>query len=244
MSTPLTFAVHPLGDSALVIDLGQTVSEEVNDRVLELRDWFIENRIPGVRDLVPAYNSLTLYFDPYIIINGLSSGKTAFQFLREKAEEAWNGRRSGTARPSRLIEIPVCYDPGLGYDLKLVAAARSITVEELIELHSAQTYRVYMIGFLPGFPYMGRLHEKLLMPRKSVPRTAVAPGSVGITGWQTGIYPLESPGGWQIIGRTPFQLFDASRKPSALLQTGDHVKFYSISIDEFNSFKSPEWPSR
>ena len=237
MNIPLTFSVHPLGDSALVIDLGQTVSEQVNDRVLELRDWFLDHPIKGIRDIVPAYSSLTLYFDPYIINKSHYGVTSAFQFLKGKAEEAWDSRPRETGQHSRIFEIPVCYDPDFGYDLKLVAAARSLTVEQVIDLHTAQTYRVYMIGFLPGFPYMGRLNEKLLMPRKSVPRQAVAPGSVGITGWQTGIYPLESPGGWQIIGRTPHRLFDPALQPATMLQTGDQVKFYSISMEEFNNIK-------
>jgi inhibitor of KinA len=139
---------------------------------------------------------------------------------------------------SRQIEIPVCYYPSLAPDLQSLADEKNLQVEEVIQLHTSRTYRVYMIGFLPGFAYMGKVDEHISMPRKTNPRTLVAEGSVGIAGEQTGIYPLDSPGGWNIIGQTPLRLFDAQKDELVLLRTGDSIKFFPIRLKEFLQMKS------
>jgi inhibitor of KinA len=138
---------------------------------------------------------------------------------------------------SRKIRVPVCYDDAFGPDLAAVATAHGLPVPEVIDLHTSRPYYVYLIGFLPGFAYMGSVDERIATPRRSSPRTMVAAGSVGIAGEQTGIYPFDSPGGWQLLGRTPLRLFDASRSEPALLQPGDEVQFYPIDIAEYNTLQ-------
>jgi inhibitor of KinA len=136
------------------------------------------------------------------------------------------------------MKIPVCYAKRFAPDLEELAAGKNLTVANVIHLHTASTYRVYMIGFLPGFPYMGKVDSCIATPRRSSPRTGIPAGSVGIAGQQTGIYPLSSPGGWNIIGRTPLQLFDKNRDHPVLLQPGDNITFYSITEDEFENYQS------
>ncbi len=142
----------------------------------------------------------------------------------------------------KLVHIPVCYEPSLGPDLELVASEKQLAIEEIIRLHSGRAYRVYMIGFLPGFPYMAAVDDRIVMSRKNKPRAVIPAGSVGLAGLQTGIYPLDSPGGWQIIGRTPVKLFDKDNTNFLRINAGDAVQFYAVSRTEFDklqNFKSP-----
>jgi inhibitor of KinA len=136
-------------------------------------------------------------------------------------------------RGKNIKRIPVCYDPSFGYDLYSVAEEKQLTVEEVIKVHTSEVYRVYMIGFLPGFPYMASVNERIEVSRKPKPRTLVKSGSVGLAGRQTGIYPMDSPGGWQIIGRIPMKLFDRNRPGSQIIKAGDYVQFYPIALKEF-----------
>lgn len=197
--------------------------------------WLRQHAFEGIKDLVAAYSSLMVMYDPFLVYNKYAPKSTVFDFVKNKLKEAFEAAEGGASIQIREFSVPVCYHPDFGYDLKLMAAARQISINELIHLHCSKSYRVYMIGFLPGFAYMGKVHEKLAMPRKSQPREVEA-GSVGIAGWQTGIYPLPSPGGWQIIGRTPLKLFEQMKDSPVLLAAGDTVKFYPISREEFESY--------
>ena len=136
----------------------------------------------------------------------------------------------------RLIKIPVCYAPTFGWDLAEIAAQTGLLLSEIIEIYTSVKYKVYMIGFLPGFAYMGEVDERIAVPRKREPRLKIEPGCVGIAGRQTGIYPLASPGGWQIVGRTPLKLFDKNKSEAVLLKAGDEIQFFSISEDEFENY--------
>ena len=210
--------IYPLGDRALTLEFGNVIDENINDRVIALFEELKSRKIKGITDLVPAYCSLTLHFD----------GK--YNDVKELVEEIIAGkagrREELTASPSpRQIKIPVCYDKAFGTDLETIAALNNITVDEIIALHSNKTYRVYMLGFLPGFPYMGITDPKIEIQRKPQP-VMVKTGAVGIAGKQTGIYPLDSPGGWQIIGRTPMKLFDPLNENPSLLKPGDEVSFH------------------
>lgn len=227
------YKLYALGDRAAVIDLGNTISEELNRKVLSMHAWMRLHPFPGLRDLVAAYSSLTVLYDPLMLRRESGHNETAFEQVKHRLEEAWVAVNEADKVSPRTISIPVCYDPAFGYDLEEMAAAKNLAVPELISLHCSTTYRVYMLGFLPGFAYMGKVDERLVMPRRSQPRE-VAAGSVGIAGWQTGIYPLSSPGGWQIIGRAPVKLFDKTNEPPALLAAGDSVQFYSITKEEFD----------
>jgi inhibitor of KinA len=229
-----SYQIYTLGDQAAVLDLGNNISEALNSKVLAMQEWLRQHPFTGLKDLVAAYSSLTVLYDPFIINKQHHLRSTAFEFVKARLEEAWPLAEPANNAPARVVSIPVCYDPKFGYDLEAVAAAKGISIEELIHIHSSAVYRVYMLGFLPGFAYMGKLDERLETPRKTVPREQVAAGSVGIAGKQTGIYPLPSPGGWHVIGRTPLKLFDPVHEPPALLKAGDEVRFYHISLEAYN----------
>lgn len=223
--------IYPLGGQAIVVSFGNVISPELNDRVIALRHWVYSQNFPGVVDIVTAYSSLSICYDPVGLMRaGIESPYT---FLKERLQHApWDDlqRRSASME---VHEIPVCYDPALAPDLARLSREKNITIDEIIALHTSTTYRVFMIGFLPGFPYLGEVAAELQASRHATPRQVVA-GSVGLAGRQTGIYPTNSPGGWQIIGRTPLSMFRLDHNPPARLTAGDRVKFFSVSRSEFN----------
>ena len=195
--------ILPCGDSALSVEFGSVIDPLINLQVQALFTKLKAESPEGVIDLVPTYRSLLVQYDPTVLsFNELQKRVFSFDDLSKGVVETGG----------RLVEIPVCYGKEFGPDLQEVAAFLHLTEEEVIEIHSKVLYYVYMIGFTPGFPYMGGLDPKLFMPRKKVPREFVPAGTVGIADQQTGIYPLDSPGGWQLIGRTPVKLFDLGRK--------------------------------
>jgi inhibitor of KinA len=235
MSDLNTYRISPLNECAAVINFGNIISEPVNNRVLSIRSWLLHHPFTGLKDMVAAYSSLTIYYDAALIYNTYPPGHTVFDLVKSRLEEAC-AMATEVEVSSKAVSIPVCYDPVFGYDLALVAEEKNISAEELVQLHCSKSYRVYMLGFLPGFAYMGKVDERLVIPRKPLPREQVAGGSVGIAGWQTGIYPSTSPGGWQIIGRTPMQLFNPRHDPPVVLSAGDTVTFYPISVEEFQNY--------
>jgi inhibitor of KinA len=227
------FTISPLGDGALLVSFGNVIDEEVNKTVLQLFHQ-LKNRWPFVPDLVPAYSSLAVYYD---VLALHTKEKPAFEQMKEVLLPFLQ-KQNEESNPGRDIAIPVCYESAFALDLEELAAQKKLSPAEVVQLHANTTYRVYMIGFLPGFPYMGKVDSRIAAPRRSNSRTSVPAGSVGIAGEQTGIYPFASPGGWNIIGRTPLPLFDKDRKEPVLLQPGDNVTFYPISEDEFENYQS------
>ena len=226
------YTIFPLGDAALTIDFGNRIENDNNRKVLQLFKR-LQHLSPFIRDTIPAYSSIAVYYDVMALH---TKERTAYEVVKEMVEPLINeSREAGIS--GRKIRIPVCYAAPYAPDLKELAQQKNLSVDEVIELHTARTYRVYMIGFLPGFPYMGKVNERIAMPRKSQPRTAVPAGAVGIAGEQTGVYPLTSPGGWNIIGQTPLRLFDAAKEDAVLLQPGDEVSFYTITEDEFTNYQ-------
>jgi len=212
-----------MGDRSLLVELGDTISPDVNRRVQQLMLQLRQAPLPGVREIAPGYRSLLVVYDPLTI---------ALAELKERiAEAAAQPGIAGLPQAKRLA-VPVFYGGNYGPDLEAVADHLSISTDEVIRLHTETIYRVYMIGFTPGYPYMGELPAALAVPRRSTPRTRVPKGSVGIAQRQTGIYPVESPGGWQIIGWTPLELFDPSRQLPSLLEMGDRVKFEAVRLVE------------
>lgn len=236
MSSSLAYQIYPCGDHAITITWSDTISLEANQQVLAVYHYLRERKIAGVLDLIPAYTSLTLVYDLAMLIKK-NPDQSVYTMMESQLQEAARLVTLDTATIPNRITIPVCYDLLLAPDLVELAALRQLSVEEVIQLHTAQTYRVYMIGFLPGFAYMGSVDARIRTARKANPRTKVPAGSVGIAGEQTGIYPLDSPGGWQLIGQTPLQLFDATRTDPCLLQPGDEVQFCSISLTAFHKLK-------
>lgn len=221
--------ILPLGDRALIVEFGDPSSTELSARIAALAYRLRSSPPPGVLDVVPAYTTLTLHFDPASI----GSGNTPFEALAEQVG-AWLNDEPGTAiPPSRLVEIPVCYGGTFGEDLEALARQHGLSTGEVIAIHSGAEYSVHMLGFVPGFAYLGGLDPRLFTPRRSAPRLRVPAGSLGIGGEQTGIYPLEAPGGWQLIGRTPLQLFTPQADPPCLLTAGDRVRFLPISPSQF-----------
>ena len=223
---------HPayriMGDRALLVELGDGISPLVNKKVRELFLCLKNNRVVGVVETVPSYRSLLIVYDPLKIT--LSALKERLNKLHTTID------RSEIPKP-RTLETPVVYGGEYGPDLDWVAEFHRVPPEEIIRLHTGTTYRVYMIGFTPGFAYMGQLPDAIITPRRETPRTAVPRGSVGIAQSQTGVYPVESPGGWQIIGRTPLRLFDPEKWPPTPLEMGDLVKFLSIKEEEMTRWE-------
>jgi len=226
------FTISPLGDGALLVSFGNVIDEEVNKKVLQLFQQ-LENQRSFIQDLVPAYSSLTVYYDVLALHTKETS---AFERARELLLPLLNQIETNDASPGRDIAIPVCYAKCFAPDLEELAVQKNLSPAGVIQLHTSRSYRVYMIGFLPGFPYMGKVDSRIATPRKRHPRLAIPAGSVGIAGEQTGVYPFASPGGWNIIGRTPLPLFDSERKEPVLLQPGDNVTFYPISEDAFENY--------
>ena len=239
----MTFA--PLGDSAVVVTLGQSIEVSTLDRVRAIAAAVESARASGILDVVPAYTTVTVFYDPVAFTTGPASVyEHIVAFLRERikaAERGWLGLIGANREPkpaaAKTVEIPVCYGGEFGPDLEEVARHCRLSVREVIAQHTAGKYVVQAIGFAPGFCYLGGLAPALHTPRRPTPRPAVAPGSVGI-GWQhTGVYPAATPGGWQLIGRTPLTMFDVEREHPSLLAVGDHVNFGSIKPEEFTAWK-------
>lgn len=232
----MIYNIYPLGDSALTIDFGNRIEETINKHVLARFYALQKNPLPAMIEAVPAYASLTVFYDPFKIKKvHITLTGSAYEWMKIQTEN-WLKRNIPIGGETKnLLTIPVCYDDEYAPDLEYICETKKISKEELVSIHTGKNYRVYMLGFLPGFAYMGELDEAISFPRKQKPNITAA-GSVGIAGKQTGIYPLQSPGGWQIIGRTPLKMFDAAKECPTLLQAGDEVRFKSISKYEFNHY--------
>jgi inhibitor of KinA len=236
--------IVPLGDSALIVRVREQFDdapEETLDEVLRCFQKLCEAAIPGVIELAPAYTSVAVFFDPITVARSSETPDKVFDWLATRIQIALANRNaSRRARVSkgdvRIVEIPVCYNAEFAPDLDDVAGHARITTKEVVDLHSTADYRVACIGFVPGFPFLAGLPEELATPRRKVPRKEIPPGSVGIGGAQTGIYPLRSPGGWNLIGRTPLKLFDPTKNPPAVLRPGDRVRFGVITREQFAAF--------
>jgi inhibitor of KinA len=217
----------PLGDSALVISWSEELDDAVLARVSALADAIARAALPGVLDIVPAFSSVTVHFDLHEV-GSISEFEKALLAQAQRVEASIVG-----APPPRSVEIPVCYGGEFGPDLDAIARHARLTRSQAIAVHAEAEYRVHAIGFMPGFGYLGGLPAKLHTPRRATPRASVAAGSVGVGGAQTGVYPATTPGGWNIIGRTPLRMFDLQRSESSLLRVGDRVVFRPITEEEF-----------
>jgi KipI family sensor histidine kinase inhibitor len=212
------------GDTLLLVEFGDRIDPEVNDRVVRVAGLLDAAGIPGVRDVVPAYAAVGVHFDP-LCTDLATLERAVFHAARE------SGRKPTTA--PRRVEIPVCYGGAHGPDLDEVARWAGLTADEVVRHHVGRTYRVYMLGFLPGFAYMAHVDAAIAIPRQRTPRERVLVGSVAIAGEQTGVYPAPSPGGWHVIGRSPVRMFTMETRPVSRCQPGDEVRFVRISAAEF-----------
>lgn len=233
--------IIPLGDSALLVRVCETaagISDESLSAVLNALHKLRAAGIPGVIELAPAYATIGLFFDPARVISAGAKPEAVFDWMAEKVREAISQRKKIVAKTtSREVEIPVCYDSEFALDLDEVARHAGLSQKEVIDLHSATRYRVSCLGFTPGFPFLSGLPQKLITPRRATPRKEILAGSVAIGGRQTGVYPIKSPGGWNVIGRTPLRLFDPNKNPPALLRIGDRVRFRQITHEKFEAFQ-------
>ena len=223
MSTP--YRIVPAGDSAIVVEFEERIDPAVNARAIACAEAIQAAALPGVRDVVPTYRSVAIYFDP------LRTDSDALLACVDR-EAARSLASASAAREA--IRIPVCYGAELGPDLAGVAAFARMDEDAVVRAHTAVTYRVFMLGFVPGFAYLGIVDERISMPRHATPRVRVPAGSVAIAGVQTGIYPIDTPGGWQVIGRTPIKPFDPDRAEPFLMRAGDAVRFHAIAREEFD----------
>ncbi len=240
--------IIPLGDSALIVRVRERFEdspEETLDEVLQTFQQLRSAAIPGVIELAPAYTTVAVFFNPVAVAKARERPDEVFGWLREQilhvlapTRRGGRGKRRKTKRTIRSVEIPVCYDPEFAPDLDDVARRAGLSTKEVVDLHSVAEYRVACIGFVPGFSFLAGLPKKLATPRRDTPRKEIPSGSVGIGGAQTGIYPLRSPGGWNLIGRTPLNLFNPKKNPPTLLSAGDRVRFRPITREEFESFNA------
>ncbi|MFT3703668.1 MAG: 5-oxoprolinase subunit PxpB [Agriterribacter sp.] len=236
MYAPANHSIFPLGDTAVVVDFGNYIDKSINETVLALHAHLSAHPFKGFVESVPAYSSLTIHYNPWLLRNENSWGGTISEWVTEKVNQLIGEAQKQPDITSREISVPVCYEKSYAVDMEAVCNAKKLTAKEIIHLHTSMHYRVYMLGFLPGFAYMGEVDAQLIMPRKPVPQNIVA-GSVGITGRQTGIYPLNSPGGWNIIGRTPLPLFESNKDViTTYFKAGDIVRFHPISSHEFENY--------
>lgn len=230
--------IRPLGDSALVLQIGHDINVTIHQQLIQLIQWIEKDPFEGFLEVVPSYNSLTVYYNPVIVHQSYHlQGTTAFQKVSEFIEEYLNNLDHIPEQNKQFIDIPVVYGGAFGPDLEYVAQFNHLSVDEVINIHSKANYLVYMIGFAPGFPFLGGMDDIIATPRRSSPRSSIPSRSVGIAGKQTGIYPLETPGGWQIIGRTPLDLFLPDQHPPTLLQSGDYIRFVPITPPEYEKLR-------
>ena len=230
--SPERVMISPLGDQVLSLCLGDCISEEVSIRVRRALSRFEAENIEGITDLQPTYTGITVVYDPMVIRYGELSERL-HKLLESPGMYA-------EEKIGRLVEIPVCYGGKYGPDLESVAAHHRMSAEEVIAIHASRQYTIAMLGFLPGFPYLRGLSSRLFTPRLSSPRVRIPAGSVGIGGEQTGVYPVESPGGWRLIGRTPLLLFDPRRKEAIPYRAGDRIRFRPITEAEYEALRKEQ----
>lgn len=229
----MRFTILPYGDRALLINFEQKIDPLINDVVVALKNAIEQAKIDGITYFIPAYCSLTIGYKPeqitYPILAKVIEQIGANDLLANSID--------GIGQNTRQLTVPVCYEMPYALDLESLASEKGISVEQIIKIHTSHFFKVYMLGFLPGFVFMGKVPEILRCNRKVTPRLRVPASSVGIAGFQTGIYPTESPGGWQIIGRTPWKIFNPNKEEPFAFRAGDEVRFQAISKEAFLNFE-------
>ena len=220
----MSFTFTPLGDQAIMIEAGNEITEEVQQQIRKAAA-LLEGRSPvWMVESIPAFTTIAVFYNPLAVL--YDEAKSALEELLQHASEV-------PVPEPRIVEIPVCYGDEFGPDLEFVAQHNGLTAEEVVAIHSAGDYAVSMIGFAPGFPFISGMSEKIAAPRRESPRLRIPERTVGIAGIQTGVYPIETPGGWQLIGRTPLRLFRPEQEMPSLLKAGDTIKFRQISEQEY-----------
>ena len=221
--------IYAEGDSSLLIVFGNVISPEINSRISAVVQLLRMQHIKGVIDLIPSYSALLINYNPQVI---------GFSEIKSRVEAILSMDVKAESRSKTVVEIPVLYGGDYGPDLQTIADHAGLTPEEVIKIHASRDYLIYMLGFLPGFCYLGGLDERIHTPRLASPRIRIREGSVGIGGNATGIYPMDSPGGWQLMGMTPVKTFDPNREVPILLEAGQYIRFIPIGVDEFHEIRA------
>lgn len=219
------FTISPEGDRALVADFGNIIDEKINDEVNSLSSIILSKHIPGVSELLPTYRSLVVFYDPLVLTYGE---------LRAQLEKMDPDEASACDSPREVIEVPCCYEKEFAPDLDGLSALSGLSTGEIVKVHSGTEYKIYMLGFLPGFVYLGGLDKRIAAPRLDSPRTSIPARSVGIGGSQTGVYPIASPGGWRLIGSTPLDFYDPSKQDPILCHAGEYIHFTPVTKAEYD----------
>lgn len=217
------------GDRALFVEVGDEITPEVNRGIRNLLSAIDEANLAGVQAMAPTYRSILVYYNP------LAVGTEA---LREQIAKLYGNLEDAELGGAKVVEIPTLYGGEYGPDIDFVASHNGLSEKEVVEVHTGSDYLVYMVGFNPGFPYLGGMSERIATPRLPTPRVRMVPGSVGIAERQTGIYPLASPGGWRVIGRSPIRMFDPGREPPSLVEAGDLVRFTSVDEARYKEIEA------
>lgn len=223
-----SFEIAPMGDAAVIVRFGESIDPTIHSQVRALSDAVSARPVAGSIEIVPGYTTLTVYYDPL---------QRSFQDICDDLEQLAATLEAEAGIEARIVDIPVHYGGESGPDLPFVAGHNSLSTDDVIQIHSSAQYLVYMIGFAPGFPYLGGMSSRIAAPRRQSPRLKIPAGSVGIAGHQTGVYPIETPGGWQLIGRTPLELFTPRQSPPSHLRAGDVVRFQPITTSEFERLR-------
>lgn len=220
------------GDSALIIELGNEISPSINFKLKKITEFLDNLNKKGIKDLLPTYRSIIIYYNPLVL---------SFNEIKKLIEENCKFENKVEEKIEKeIVEIPVLYGGEYGPDIENIANHNKLSVEDVIKIHTSGEYLIYMLGFTPGFPYLGGMSKEIVTPRLKEPRTKIPAGSVGIAGEQTGVYPIESPGGWQLLGRSPLNFFNPKSEKPFLLKAGQYIKFISIKEEEFLKLKGKE----
>lgn len=218
----------PAGDRSLVMEFGNSISPEINSKIRNMVNAINKANIGYITEIIPTYRSILIIYDPLQI---------SYIELIDNLKEMESTMGEGTVSSIRIVEIPTVYGGEYGPDIEYVAKHNNLTVDEVVDIHTSRDYLLYMLGFTPGFGYLGGMDERIATPRLQVPRTKIPGGSTGVAGSQTGIYPIDSPGGWQLLGRTPIKLYDPLSDPPVLLRAGDYIRFVSITEEGYKEIE-------
>lgn len=216
------------GDASILVEFGKEINPEINRKIAATVQLMREQHIEGVVDVIPSFCALLINYDPRVI---------GYEEIKGRIRDLLKVEIKAGAERKKIFEIPVCYGGDFGPDIQTIAEHAGLTEAEVIDIHSSRDYLIYMLGFLPGFCYLGGLDERIFTPRLASPRIKIDAGSVGIGGSQTGIYPLDSPGGWQLMGKTPVKTYDPDREIPILVEAGDYIRFVPIDEEEFYRIK-------